>query len=78
MLRFPFSVPLPSAGTLASTPTPTVGGFSDVKLTDYFADAVLWAVEKEITSGTSATTFSPSAACTRGQIATLLYRALEH
>ena len=54
----------------------TVGGFTDVKETDYFADAVLWAVEKGITSGTSKTTFSPGVTCTRGQIVTFLYRAI--
>ena len=50
--------------------------FEDVKETDYFADAVLWAVEKNITTGTSATTFRPANTCTRGQIVTFLYRAL--
>ena len=51
--------------------------FSDVKSSDYFYKAVLWAVEEGITAGTSATKFSPNAACTRGQIVTFLYRA-EH
>ncbi len=41
----------------------------------YADQAVLWAVEQGITNGTTATTFSPSAACTRGQIVTFLYRA---
>ena len=50
--------------------------FEDVNKTDYFADAVLWAVEKGITTGTSATTFRPDNTCTRGQIVTFLYRAL--
>ena len=49
--------------------------FSDVKATDYFADAVRWAVEKKITSGTSTTTFGPGSTCTRGQIVTFLYQA---
>lgn len=53
----------------------TVGGFTDVKETDYFANAVLWAVEKNITSGTSATTFSPNATCSKAQILTFLWRA---
>ena len=48
--------------------------FSDVSKNDYFHDAVEWAVDKGITSGTSATTFSPDAPCTRGQIVTFLYR----
>ena len=54
---------------------PTVGGFTDVKTGDYFADPVLWAVEKKITAGTSATTFSPNATCSQGQILTFLWRA---
>lgn len=51
---------------------PTVGGFTDVKETDYFADAVLWAVEKKITSKT---TFSPNATCSKAQILTFLWSA---
>lgn len=54
---------------------PTVGGFTDVKTGDYFADPVLWAVEKKITAGTSATTFAPNATCTQSQILTFLWRA---
>ena len=50
--------------------------FEDVKETDYFYKAVLWAVEKGITTGTTATTFRPDNTCTRGQIVTFLYRAL--
>ena len=49
--------------------------FMDVKAGDYFYDAVLWAAEKGITSGTDATHFSPNAACTRAQIVTFLWRA---
>ncbi len=52
-----------------------VGGFTDVKESDYFADAVLWAVEKQITSGTSKTTFFPDATCSKAQILTFLWRA---
>lgn len=60
----------------ATQPTvPTVGGFTDVKTGDYFADPVLWAVEKKITAGTSATTFAPNATCTQSQILTFLWRA---
>ncbi|MDO4173338.1 MAG: S-layer homology domain-containing protein [Eubacteriales bacterium] len=47
--------------------------FKDVKTGAYYEDAVNWAVKNRITSGTSATTFSPSATCTRGQIVTFLY-----
>ncbi len=50
--------------------------FKDVKEGSYYYNAVLWAVENGITTGTSATTFSPDASCTRGQIVTFLYRAV--
>ena len=49
--------------------------FVDVADDAYYADAVIWAVGKGITSGTTATTFSPNAACTRAQIVTFLWRA---
>ena len=55
--------------------TQMVGGFTDVKESDYFADPVMWAVDKKITAGTSATTFSPNQNCTVAQILTFLYRA---
>lgn len=61
--------------TATQPTTPTVGGFTDVKTGDYFADPVQWAVEKKITAGTSATTFSPNATCSQGQILTFLWRA---
>lgn len=48
--------------------------FTDVTEDYYYYDAVQWAVEEGITSGTSATTFSPEDTCTRGQIVTFLYR----
>jgi hypothetical protein len=50
--------------------------FSDVKEADYFYDAVLWAVEANITKGTGQGRFSPDRSCTRGQIVTFLYRAM--
>ncbi len=49
--------------------------FTDVSVDAYYYDAVAWAVEKGITVGTSATTFSPDAPCTRAQIVTFLWRA---
>lgn len=49
--------------------------FVDVFASDYYYDAVLWAVENGITNGTSATTFSPTDPCTRAQMATFLWRA---
>ena len=70
---------VPDNGGTTTTPTqptvPTVGGFTDVKETDWFADPVLWAVEKNITAGTSDTTFSPNADCTTAQILSFLWRA---
>ena len=48
--------------------------FADVKSTAYYADAVLWAVKENITRGTTNTTFSPNADCTRSQIVTFLWR----
>ena len=48
--------------------------FADVKSTAYYADAVLWAVREDITKGTTGTTFSPDADCTRAQIVTFLWR----
>ena len=51
--------------------------FTDVKAGLYYTDAVLWAVSKNITNGTSATAFSPDSPCTRGQIVTFLYRYMK-
>lgn len=56
-------------------PAPTVNPFVDVRESEYYYDAVLWAVENGITSGTSATTFSPGIGCTRAQVVTFLWRA---
>ena len=50
--------------------------FTDVAANAFYTNAILWAVEKNVTNGTSATTFSPASDCTRAQIVTLLYRAL--
>lgn len=49
--------------------------FADVKPGDIFYEAVQWAVERGITKGTSSTSFSPFAPCTRGQIVTFLHRS---
>ena len=51
--------------------------FTDVAADAYYISAVLWAVERNITGGTSATTFSPSANCTRAQIVTFIYRYMK-
>lgn len=61
------------------TESPAAGSanpFADVAADAYYADAVLWAVGREITVGTSGTTFSPNRICTRAEIVTFLYRAL--
>ena len=58
--------------------SPTVNAsnpFTDVAKGKYYYDAVLWAVENGITSGTTATTFSPDKECTRAEAVTFLYRA---
>ena len=55
-------------------PAGTNNPFADVKPSAYFGSAVLWAVEKGITNGTSATRFDPEDTCTRAQVATFLYR----
>ena len=57
-------------------PNATEHPFSDVPDNAYFFQPVLWALENGITSGTSATTFAPSNPCTRGQVVTFLYRAM--
>ena len=49
--------------------------FTDVAAGSYYHDAVLWAIEQGITKGTSDTTFSPNATCTRAQIVTFLWRS---
>ena len=60
----------------AGSPEPKgVSGFVDVSADAYYAKAVAWAVEEGIVSGTSATTFSPDAVCTRAQSVAFLYRA---
>ena len=58
-------------------PDAYINPFTDVKPTDYFYYAVLWAYHKDITRGSTATTFSPNAPCTRGQVVTFLLRAKE-
>ena len=60
----------------AGSPEPkSMSSFSDVPEDSYYAKAVAWAVENGITVGTSATTFSPDATCTRAQGVTFLFRA---
>ena len=66
---------IPTEAPLEGEPEVPVS-FTDVHEGDYFYSPVLWAVRNNITSGTSATTFSPNGGCTRGQIVTFLYRAM--
>ena len=53
----------------------SAAAFGDVPEDAYYASAVAWALENGVTTGTSETTFSPAAACTRGQVVTFLWRA---
>ena len=61
----------------AGSPAPMLNKnpFTDVHTSDYYYDAVLWAVQNGITNGTSAKTFSPDATVTRAQVVTFLWRA---
>ncbi len=61
----------------AKMPAATIANpFTDVPAGKFYTDPVIWAVQNGITGGTSATTFSPSAPCTRAQIVTFLYKHL--
>ena len=61
----------------AGKPEPTSKSpFTDVKEGDWFYEPVIWAVENDITSGTTATTFSPNIPCSRAQVVALLYKAV--
>ena len=62
-------------GPVDPGPQPAVNPFADVPDGTWFTDAVLWAVEHEITNGTGEAAFSPDRGCTRGQVATFLWRA---
>ena len=60
----------------ASPAAASASSFTDVAASAYYVSAVNWAVENNVTNGTSTTTFSPNADCTRAQIVTFLYRAM--
>ncbi len=62
-------------GTGAGSTAKPATSFTDVASGAYYADAVKWAVDKKITSGTTATTFSPNTTCSNGQILTFMWRA---
>ena len=57
------------------SPAASGASFGDVAADEYYANAVAWAVQNGITTGTGNGKFTPNAPCTRGQIVTLLYRA---
>ncbi|MBR0522767.1 MAG: S-layer homology domain-containing protein, partial [Firmicutes bacterium] len=50
--------------------------FTDVKKSDYYYNSVVWALNNKVTDGTSNTTFSPDATCTRAQVVTFLWRSM--
>lgn len=71
-------VKLPYTVQPVQPPVPTeetVEPFTDVKVSAYYAEPVKWAVDRGVTVGTSATTFSPDATCTNAQILTFIWRA---
>ena len=76
--QYRFQMPA-SAVTVSATfvkiGTDILNPFADVKQSDYFYDAVLWAVNNGVAAGTGATTFSPNETCTRAQIVTFLWNA---
>lgn len=74
--KYTFTMPAANVTvTAAFSKTQATVSFADVSSDSYCADAVKWAVENGVTNGTTAATFSPNAACTRGQIVTFLWRA---
>lgn len=64
------------ADTATETVVTPAHSFTDVVADSYYEDAVIWAVNNGVTSGTTTTTFEPSATCTRGQVVTFLWRAM--
>ena len=60
----------------ATKPVKVENPFTDVNKGDYFYDSVLWAVEKDITTGMTDTLFAPYGVCTRAQMVTFLWRAM--
>ena len=77
-VRLMDSVKLPYTAQPVQPPVPVepiVEPFTDVKVSAYYAEPVKWAVDHGVTSGTSATTFSPDSTCTNAQILTFIWRA---
>lgn len=75
-LNSSFTVTLKIKNSLQDNTQKSTTGFSDVKPGDYYEEAVKWAVDNNVTTGTSATTFSPKNSCTKAQIITFLWRAV--
>lgn len=74
--KYSFTMPDSSVSiSVTFSPVAPAGPFTDLVEGTYYYDAVQWAVENGITTGTSATTFSPDAPCTRAEIVTFLWRA---
>lgn len=76
--KFTFTMPASKVTVAATFKTSAPTGknpFVDVPAGSYYEDAVIWAVGKGITTGTSATTFNPNGICTRAQAVTFLWRA---
>ena len=61
---------------ISALPSARAAGFSDVPADAWYAEAVAWALDHGVTTGTEPGLFSPDAVCTRAQIVTFLYRAL--
>ncbi len=75
--KYTFTMPAGAVTVKASfAPVSGQSPFEDVKAGDYYYDAVLWAVDKGITTGVSATRFDPNGSCTRAQAVTFLWRAM--
>jgi uncharacterized repeat protein (TIGR02543 family) len=66
-----------SGSDMQADPATVENPFTDVASDAYYIDPVLWAVSKNITTGTTDTTFSPDKTCTRAQIITFLWRAAD-
>ena len=73
--KFTFTMPNSKVTVAATFKAAGKNPFIDVPAGSYYEDAVIWAVDKGITTGTSATTFNPNGICTRAQAVTFLWRA---
>ena len=73
--KFTFTMPASKVTVEAMFKAAGNNPFIDVPAGSYYEDAVIWAVDKGITTGTSATTFNPNGICTRAQAVTFLWRA---